>query len=265
MNVCMSSSPANRCRSAYLCSALLCLTGMIGSFGSSFVFAIASASGSAAPPFFGQVVSVTESNSLVISRDSGDRVQVVLAFLSIPLGDQPYADRAHRILRAQLLGRRVSVRPLGSGDPRYILGLVYVGDQSFNLDFLSRGHAWVDYHQVSHPAWLGAQNRAKTLGLGLYADPAAKHPREWATDMTEVSRLLSATDSMSSDADFAAALLSIFVGNRTTREFVSMHCFALWSTWPTSDLVPHLTFAGAEDSGYSQIPCEPPDRLSPSQ
>ncbi|MEI2421005.1 hypothetical protein V6O07_12090, partial [Arthrospira platensis SPKY2] len=47
-------------------------------------------------PFFARVVGVTPSNSLLIET-GGKPTQLVLAFISIPIGRQPYADEAHAV------------------------------------------------------------------------------------------------------------------------------------------------------------------------
>lgn len=209
----------------------------------------------AAPPFFAKVKGVTERNSLVVVDEQGNARQVVLAFLSIPFGDQPYSTRARAVLQAQLTDRRVSVRPIGEPHEGYVLGLVYVGDENFNLDFLSRGHSWLDPMQVANPTWLTVQQRARSDGRGLYADPRAIHPQQWQSEEKTVSLVSRALDSVNEQQSVSSRIRSTFVGHRTRREFVPFSCVASWKQWPQRELVPLLTVAGAEDSGFKRINC----------
>lgn len=208
------------------------------------------------PPFFATVVSITDGNSLIIKREGGDLEQVVLAFLSIPRDGQPYSGRAHAVLEAQLLNRRVSIRSIGPPTNDYRLGLVYIGQHNFNLEFLSRGYAWVDYYQISHPAWLRAQQAAKSAGLGLYADPDAKHPMDWSIDIRKAGSLVAITQQMQSDPMLPTLLAETYVGNRKTKVFVRLGCVQMWSTWPQSAWIPFTSSRGAASDGYQEISCE---------
>lgn len=210
------------------------------------------------PPFFAKVIEVTSTNSLVVETEGNGRQQVVLAFLSIPMGNQPYAARAHEILRAQLLNRRISIRPIGGLHEGFVNGIVYVGSNNFNLDFIERGHAWVDYFQVSHPAWMVSQQRARASGTGLYADPDAIHPLRWKEDKDQAEVIVAATQEMAADPLIKNVMNDTFVGNRSEMVFVATRCIDTWSQWKRSVLIPFTTTAGAEDNGYRLIACDNP-------
>ena len=210
----------------------------------------------APPPFFARVLEVTPANSLIVEVEGGARQQVVLAFLSIPKTDQPYGKRARQILEAQLKGRRISVRPMSEPEPEYVLGLVYIGQHNFNLDFLRRGHAWLDYYQVSHPAWSRAQQAARASQLGLYADPHATHPVEWSLEKKKAASIVQATDSMTSDPNLSAILATTYIGHRGDKTFVTANCLNVWTQWPRASWVPITTLAGAAADGFRQLPCE---------
>ena len=209
----------------------------------------------AAPPFFGKVVAVTAANSLVIKPQGAPPRQVVLAFLSIPMADQPYATRARQVLEAQLLNRSVSVRTIGEVTPDYTVGVVYVGSENFNMDFLKRGHAWIDYYQITHPAWMAAQRSAKEGARGLYADPDAIHPLDWKAEMIKANAAVNAANEMGSDQEFVRYLETTYVGNREEKIFVPTNCIQRWAKWPRVTLVAFLSVAGAEDNGYRLEGC----------
>ena len=207
------------------------------------------------PPFFAKVEGITATNSLIIKKDGGDRAQLVLAFLSIPTLEQPYGRRAQQVLRAQLLGRRISVRPIGEPKDEYVLGIAYVQDNNFNLDFLARGHAWLDFFQVSHPAWKAAQASARASARGLYADPHAMHPITWKSQMDNARRVNEMTNEIISNPALDSMLQSTFVGHRKEKLYVPVSCFKVWTSWPKTAWIPITTTRGAEADGYTLTEC----------
>jgi len=209
----------------------------------------------APPPFFAKVEGVTVTNSLIVRKDGGDQQQVVLAFLSIPTLDQPYGERSNQVLQSQLLNRRVSVRPIGEAKDDYVLGLVYVRDNNFNLDFLQRGHAWLDFFQISHPAWKAAQASARASGRGLYADPNAMHPIPWKNQMDNARRLQTMTNEVATDPNITSVLSNTFIGHRNEKTYVAASCFKVWSEWPKLAWVPITTREGAMADGYQELDC----------
>lgn len=216
------------------------------------------------PPFFAKVDSVTATNSLMVTKDGGEQTQVVLAFLSIPTLEQPYGQRAQAILKAQLEGRRVSIRPIGEPHEGYTLGLVYVRDNNFNLDFLKRGHAWLDFFQISHPAWKAAQASARASGIGLYADPNAMHPITWTNQLNNAKRLRQITDQAANDPGLDSVMRETFIGHKQDKVYVPVGCIQVWSHWPKLSWVPITTHAGAAADGFRELACESAGQNPPS-
>ncbi|MCS6759984.1 MAG: thermonuclease family protein [Candidatus Devosia euplotis] len=206
-------------------------------------------------PFFATIEGITANNGLIATVDGDRKVQIVLAFLVIPYGEMPYAKRASEILRAQLVGRRVSVRPIGTPRGNYVSGIVYVGENNFNLDFLSRGHAWVDVYQVSHPSWVTAGNVAKDARIGLYADPNAVHPMEYEIEKSKAANITAMTQALKPGPELDRALNTTFVGHRHRKVYVQTNCIEVWSTWPANQHTIILTKAGADDDGFTFLEC----------
>lgn len=207
-------------------------------------------------PFFGTVKGITRSNGLIVHADGGDLRQVVLAFLSIPYGEMPYADRATQILDAQLTGRRVSVRPIGEPQEQYVNGIVYVGKNNFNLDFLKRGHAWLDYYQVSHPAWQQTAQNAINAGVGLHANPDALHPLAYQIEKAKAMNIRAMTDAVANAPNIDQIMNETYVGHRSSKTFVPTNCVETWAAWPRAEHILFLTIPGAEDNGYKLRSCD---------
>ena len=209
------------------------------------------------PPFFATITDVTSANSLIASRPDGSSLQISLAFIALPIPPQPYAQEAHSVLRAALLGQRVSVRRVGDAQDDYVLALVYRGTTNVNLALVQHGHAWVDYTHLAHPQWNVMQHRAMAQGIGLFADSNAIHPRMWRQELEAAGQLVSSAQRMLSDPTLAEVLAETYLGHRDERIFVPLRCVDAWAVWPPRSRVPITSVAGGEAMGYQRRDCRP--------
>lgn len=207
-------------------------------------------------PYLASVVGVTANSSLVVKRHDGTHHQIVLAHITIPIGDQPYAQRSRKILQHQLTGRQISVRPTSTPTAAYTQAVIYIDTNNFNIDMVYRGHAWVDFYNRNTQTYLKAQRSAVANGRGLYADPTAKHPVAWKTQKEQALELASSLDEMSSHPRMKTVLNKTYVGHRSKKIFVPTHCIAVWSAWPQTEHSVITTRAGAAADGYSETSCE---------
>lgn len=223
------------------------------------VLSIAAASSSgqpAAPPFFATVTGVTSANSLLVSSPDGQTLQVTLAFVAIPAPPQPFGIEANELLRAELLQRRVSIRPVGQPTDSHVSALVYRGTANINLSLLESGYAWVDFAQPVHPQWNVSQHRAMSAGRGLFADEDATHPRLWRQELDEANVVLSAAQRMLQDESLPDLLSRTYIGHRDLDIFVQTSCVGVWAQWPVSRRVPLTSRRGAQASGYDFRECD---------
>ena len=163
------------------------------------------------------VEGITPSNSLVTVDQQGVRRQLVLAYLSIPAGRQPYADRAAKVLRAQLVGQQINVRPVGRQGQDYVSALVYVGSNNFNEDFLRRGHAWVNPLANPPPQWRRIEAAARATRAGLWATPNPVHPVDWETSQKQAINVRGTLDRIANDEEAQKRMRSTFVGSRSAK------------------------------------------------
>jgi len=203
-----------------------------------------------------RVESVTSSNSLVTVDSQGVRKQLILAYLSIPSGRQPYADRAAQVLRAQLVGQQVNVRPVGRQGQDYVSALVYVGSNNFNEDFLRRGHAWVNPMQDPPPQWRRIEAAARATRSGLWATANPVHPIDWETSQKQAVNVRGTLDRIANDEAAQKRMRSTFVGSRSAKVYYPFSC-APWLELGNRDVVVFTTARGAQASGFRAIPCKP--------
>lgn len=202
-----------------------------------------------------RVVSVTPSNSLIVADPQGERSQVVLAYLSMPSGRQPYADRAAAVLRAQLVGRDVNLRPVGRQGDAYTSALLYVNGNNFNEDFLRRGHAWVNHLQNPPAQWRRIERAAQATGAGLWATERPVHPIDWDIAENSADRLVRGLDQVAADKQAHARMYKTFVANRSTKLYYPFGC-PRWMQIPNRDIVIFTSAPSAQSEGYRAGACK---------
>jgi hypothetical protein len=202
-----------------------------------------------------RVVSVTPSNSLIVANPQGERSQVVLAYLSIPSGRQPYADRAAAVLRAQLVGRDVNLRPVGRRGDAYTSALLYVNGNNFNEDFLRRGHAWVNHLQNPPSQWRRIERAAQATGAGLWATERPVHPIDWDIAENSADRLVRGLDQVAADKQAHVRMYKTFVANRSTKLYYPFGC-PRWMQIPNRDIVIFTSAPSAQSEGYRAGVCK---------
>lgn len=208
--------------------------------------------------FFATVVGITERNSVLISTDASlPPRQLVLAYISLPIEGQPYNERANSILKAQLLNQKVRIQPKpNTSGEHFISGIIYIGKENFNLDMVSRGHAWVNDLQYPTRGWINAQVIAKREQKGLWENPEAVHPREWAR-MREQNNLLKTKiiEIKSNDVVFER-MKEFVIGNIFTKTYFSFDCAKAWSKIPNHKVRLFTSEQRAITEGYEMGSCD---------
>jgi hypothetical protein len=202
-----------------------------------------------------RVESISAANSLICLDEHGARRQVVLAYLSIPAGRQPYSDRAAEVLRSQLVGRDVNIRPVGPQGAGYVSALVYVGSNNFNQDFLRRGHAWLNHLQDPPSPWRRVEAAARTAQAGLWATPDPIHPIDWETSQRQARGARGTLDRLAADEPAQQRMLATFVGSRTAKVYYPFKC-APWLDLDNRDIVVFTSARGAQSAGFRAVPCK---------
>ena len=201
-----------------------------------------------------RVAAISPANSLICLDEHGTPRQVVLAYLSIPAGRQPYGVRAAAVLRAQLVGRDVNIRAVGPQGAGYLSALVYVGRRNFNEEFLRRGHAWVNHLQDPPSQWRRVEATARSARVGLWATPAPIHPIDWASAEHQARDVRGTLDRLAADQPAQQRMLGTFIGRRSAKRYYPFQC-ALWLELDHRDVVVFTSARSAQAAGYRAAPC----------
>lgn len=135
----------------------------------------------AAAELRGRAERVVDGDTLWLAPSDGGRpLKLRLQGLDAPELCQPWGPQARDALRALVQGRELRVRVVTRDDYGRLLARVADAQGRDLGELLVRqGAAWNDgWHRRPGP-YVAAERVARTLGLGLHADPAARLPREF--------------------------------------------------------------------------------------
>ncbi|WP_431268918.1 thermonuclease family protein [Dankookia sp. P2] len=129
----------------------------------------------------GQVVGITDGDTLTLLTPDRRQTKVRLAEIDTPERRQPYGSRARAALADLAFQRRVRV--VVEDIDRYgrSVGHVYAGGRDVNAEMVRRGAAWV-YDRYNHDPKLPVlEAEARAARRGLWALPEAERlpPWEW--------------------------------------------------------------------------------------
>lgn len=143
------------------------------------MFAVGAATGATAATFSGVVTRVTDGDTLWVLRDGGRSrpVKVRLTGLDAPERCQAWGEQARAALASRVLRQHVTVRAGATDVYQRRLVRLYSGEEDVGAWLVAHGHAW-SYGFRYHPAPYAAElQAARSMGLGLFADPGAIEPR----------------------------------------------------------------------------------------
>lgn len=134
--------------------------------------------GTANADFTGEVVGVTDGDTVTVLRDR-EPVKVRLTEIDAPERKQPFGQRSRQHL-ADLVFRK-DVLVVERGKDRYgrTLGRLKLGAVDANEEQIRSGMAWVYDKYVVDRSLFGLQDEAKLARRGLWADPEPVPPWEW--------------------------------------------------------------------------------------
>lgn len=129
--------------------------------------------------YIGKVVSVSDGDTISVSRYPEPLLKVRLAGIDAPEKQQAFGQRAKESLSKLVAWQKVRVVEVGTDRYGRVIGDVYVQGLWVNLEMVSQGVAWVYRHYSHDPRLLEAEERAKSSRSGLWVEPMPVPPWEW--------------------------------------------------------------------------------------
>ena len=122
----------------------------------------------AAEEFSGAVGGVPSGDTLRVAADART-VEVRLADIGAPHGNEFYAPAAQALLSAMVSGKTVRVVVTGRSGPDRVFGRVFLGDLDVNLELIRRGAAWFCIEYAGNTDYVPYQSTAQRQLLGMWA------------------------------------------------------------------------------------------------
>lgn len=133
----------------------------------------------------GQVVRVSDGDTVVVEEASGTRHKIRLLGIDAPESAQAYGPAASEFLRRRALGALATVHWQGRDRYQRLLGQVFVHSEDLGLAQIRAGLAWhyrayaQDQAADDRLAYAAAELSARSEGQGLWADSKLTAPWDW--------------------------------------------------------------------------------------
>lgn len=130
-------------------------------------------------PFACRVIGISDGDTFACLKEGEDKIFIRLSGIDAPERRQPYGKKAKQYLSGQIHGKTVSV--VSHGQDRYgrALGTVFLGRANINLKMVRSGYAWVYREYTDDAGLIGAEEAAKSVKAGLWADPHPINPADY--------------------------------------------------------------------------------------
>ncbi|MFT5698049.1 MAG: micrococcal nuclease [Desulforhopalus sp.] len=145
-----------------------------------FVFGCCS-SALAKEAFTAEVTKIIDGDSL-IARAGRKKYEIRLYGIDAPEYDQPYSDKAKKLVKNTILGRQVQVVPVEWDRYHRLVAIVYYDGESINQRLISSGLAWYypKYCKIDIcKTWKRSGKKAKNLRKNLWSDSSPMAPWKW--------------------------------------------------------------------------------------
>jgi len=130
----------------------------------------------------GNVVGVSDGDTLTVLRDGHDQYKIRLYGIDAPESSQPHGKASKANLSDLVFGKNVEVDPTDTDKYGRTVARISVGGISANAKQLRDGYAWLYRKYCDGPMcseWAGLEALAKKSKVGLWSDTSPTAPWEW--------------------------------------------------------------------------------------
>jgi endonuclease YncB( thermonuclease family) len=131
------------------------------------------------PTISGKVVAITEGDMLTVLDSGKVEHKIRLASIDAPEEGQAFGTKAKEALSEKVFDRYVSVALEGVDRYGREIGRITCGKSDINMQMVREGFAWRYVRYDKRGEFTEAENEARRLKLGLWADPHPIPPWEF--------------------------------------------------------------------------------------
>lgn len=144
-----------------------------------FALALLPLSAVATPATTGEVVAVTDGDTIKVLTPAKRLTVVRLAGIDCPERSQPWGGRATDAVRTLVAGQVVRLEVVDIDRYGRTVGRVFVNEVNVNRALVEGGHCWAYTRYVKDKALFTLQNQAQKAQRGLWALPTAERMAPW--------------------------------------------------------------------------------------
>lgn len=135
--------------------------------------------GSQGAALIGEVVAVSDGDTITVRPDGGEQLRVRVAEIDAPESRQPFGAASKRSLSDLCFNVRAEIRPQKTDRYGRTVARVTCRGQDASAHQVRSGMAWVFDRYVTNRSLYQLQDEARSTGLGLWSEPAPVPPWEW--------------------------------------------------------------------------------------
>ena len=117
----------------------------------------------------GQVVAITDGDTIKILTPAKQQIKVRLADIDTPERGQPYGRKARQVLGEKIHRRQVEVEEVTIDRYQRLVGRVFLDGRNINAEMVEDGAAWVYRKYSDDPQLIRLESQAREQGRGLWA------------------------------------------------------------------------------------------------
>ena len=157
------------------------------------LFLISTTCPAQAEEFFGEVITVLDGDTILVTRGNNPPIKVRLADIDAPEKAQDYGAESKESLLKMVLHQPVKISSKAVDDYGRLVADIHVGELNINREQVRRGMAWNFSRFRSSRELADLQREAQQAKRGLWAGESAIEPSKWRKQHPSVWPLPSAT------------------------------------------------------------------------
>jgi endonuclease YncB( thermonuclease family) len=130
----------------------------------------------------GQVVSVTDGDTIKVLDPGGQQVKIRLYGIDSPEKKQSFGQAATKHTADMIAGKAVEIEEVDRDRYGRTVGIVLIGGMNVNQELVKNGYAWVYHQYCRRPEcrnWQSLEREAQAKKIGLWVEPEPIPPWDW--------------------------------------------------------------------------------------
>lgn len=124
---------------------------------------------SAADQIAGNVVKISDGDTVILLVNGSETIKVRLSEIDAPETNQPWGSKSKQAVSLLIATKNVTVSTTGKDRYGRTLGIIYLQQENINKLMVQNGDAWAYTKYVADQEYFLLQDHAKTQKVGLWS------------------------------------------------------------------------------------------------